>query len=240
MQHTISKRLAVIIILGLFIVSGYYFLTRAPAPEADNVGVPDTSVTGEDLNQESGEFRQYRQRNVQALEMQRSAALTESEQASWETYENKKYGFQFKYPKGYIVIGGKELDPSENSGAVFNYVLTPDTEYARSYVAGDNLDLEPPASLGVIVYPADSSRKELADWVPTIITEEEKEVPGIYEKAKLSSQEAVVYSRSALYEYDTFVVAKDSYVYEFNVGYTRSNDTIRKDFYKSLSTVSFN
>lgn len=228
------------VILGVLIVGGYYLLTNSPAPTADDIDGPDTPATDENSNEESGELRQYRQRNAQALNMQRSTTLNESEQISWKTYKNEKYGFQFQYPEGYLVMGGKELDPSENSGAIFSYSLTPDTEYGRSYLAGESPDLEPPASMGVIIYPKDSNKASLADWAPTIITEEEKEVPGIYEKTKISNQEAIVYSRSAMYEYDTFVVANDSYVYNFNVGYTGSDDIILKNFYKLLSTVSFN
>ena len=225
--------LLVAVIVGFFIKS-----YSAPDGQAENNANP--SIPTEETMQESDEDKRYREKLAQVLELQRSSSLTESEKTDWKIFKSEKYGFQFQYPKGYLIMGGKELDPSENAGAVFSFGLTPDTEHSRSYLAEESPDLEPPASMGVIIYPKDASKKELPDFVPTIITEEEKEVPGIYEKTTVSGQAGLVYTISTMYEYDTVISGMGNYIYKFSVGYTRPEDVIRQDFYRLLSTVTFN
>ncbi len=239
--NSISKRN--IILLGLVLlvaVIGGFFVKSYSAPDGQAENGIASSTSAVTPEQQSDNYKQYRESLYQALKLQREASLSESEKASWETFKSEKYGFQFQYPKGYLIMGGKELDPSENAGAVFSFGLTPDTEHSRSYLAEESPDLEPPASMGVIIYQKDASKKELPDFVPTIITEEEKEVPGIYEKTTVSGQAGLVYTISTIYEYDIVISGMGNYIYKFSVGYTRPEDVIRQDFYRLLSTVTFN
>jgi hypothetical protein len=239
-DNSISKRNIALLglVLLVAVISGF-FINYYSAPDEKAEDNANPSIPTEATKQQSDEDKQYREKLAQVLELQRSSSLTETEKTNWEMFKSEKYGFQFQYPKDYLVMGGEELNPSENAGAIFSYSLIQDNERNRSYLAEQTPDAEPPASISVIVYKKDASRINSADWVPTIITPEEKEIPGVYEKTTVSGHEAIVYTSSTMYEYDIVIATNGGYVYSFNVGFTGPEDQIRKDFYRALSTVTF-
>lgn len=223
---------ALVVVIGL----GWYF-TKSQQDVADNhIG---SSTSTESLEYENDEYKQYREKTKQALELQRNTSFTETEQTSWKKFESEKYGFDFRYPDGYLVTGEEELNPSENAGALFSYSLIQDNARNRRFLDGGMNDAETPASISVIVYPKDAARTDLSKWVPSIITSEEKEVSGIYERTTVFDQEALIYTSSTMYEYDSVITSKGNYVYNFSVGFITPDDDIRKNFYKLLSTVTF-
>jgi len=223
---------ALIIVIGF----GWYFNSsqREIIPADESLGNPGESTTSE-----SAEYEPYREKLAEALALERSVSATDAEKASWSILKSEKYGFEFQYPEGYLVVGGKELDPTENSGAVFSYSLIQDNEDSRLFLSEERGDMEHPPHISMIVYPADNSRTDLTSLVPDIIISEDATIPGIYEKTIVSGYGAILYTNSTMYENDSVIVASGSYVYDFNVAFFEPEDIIRKDFYKSLSTVIF-
>ena len=228
-----------VVLIVAVIVCGFFY--RKPNVENKLVVNNDSShISTEVSSQQDDEYKEHREKLAQALSLQGSASLTETEKINWKIYKSEKYGFQFQYPENYLVMEDKELEPSENAGAIFRYILVPDNNRNRNYLSEQSPDAEPPSGISVIVYPKDASKPNLTDWVPNIITAEEKEVLGIYQITTVSGREALIYTTSTMYEYDNVVIANGNNVYNFNVGFTGSDDVMRKDFYKSLSTVTFN
>ena len=222
---------AAIAIGGFFIYQHLSNTADGPVPRVgDSVNVADEMRGG-------SEYRAYDERLSKALSLQRSLTVSADERSNWNVFESEKYKFQFQYPSGYLVMDEEELNPSENAGAIFRYSLIEDNERNQNYLLEHTTDAEPPAGISIIIYSNDPSIEDLSGWVPPIVTEDQKEIPGIYEKVFVSEQEALLYTTSTMYEYDFVLVKKNNYIYNFNVGFTGPEDQIRTDFYRSLTTL---
>ena len=231
-------------LLLVVVIIGGFFIRSLISDDPDDAPVVESKNNGTDATQEASQeqgdvYNEYQIKLDQALALKNSLSASEDEKINWKVYKSEKYGFQFQYPEGYIVANEAELVPSENAGAIFGYSLVEDSSRNRSYLAQKAPDAEPPASISVIVYQKDHTKVNLSDWVPSIVTADEKEIPGIYEETRVSAQKALLYTASTMYEYDFVIVENNNYIYNFNVGFTGPEDQIRKDFYRALFTVIF-
>ncbi len=146
--------LGILVALGL--VGGAYFLgtQKNPAPQANKNGActleakicPDGTSVGR-----SGPNCEFASCPISNSTSSPTPTAISDQKAGWKTYTNTKYGYSFKAPGDWTVIGGDNGNPVTNS------------------VDGSQMNIQIPGEEIVITVRENSSNKPLKDFASGFI-----------------------------------------------------------------------
>lgn len=152
-----------------------------------------------------------------------------------KAYGNTSYKLKFSYPETYYLK--EKIDAGAMEGPEFAVTLVLDTPDNRALVDGTSaIAGEGPTSINVSVYK-NPEKLPAKDWVTRdpnwAVTN------SVVTRTSVAGIEGISFTWSGLYEGKTVIVTTGTMVYTFSVTWITPDDTIKKDFEKILSTVSF-